>query len=30
MKTAFIYSDDFAKYDYGLGHPLVTSHNKLT
>ncbi|GEM_PF-6695297 len=21
MKTAFIYSDDFAKYDYGPEHP---------
>jgi acetoin utilization protein AcuC len=30
MKTAFIYSDDFAKYDYGLGHPLKPFRLKLT
>jgi acetoin utilization protein AcuC len=29
MKTAFIYSDDFAKYDYGRGHPLKTFRLKL-
>ncbi len=30
MKTAFIYSDDFAKYDYGVGHPLKPFRLKLT
>src|SRR5271169_1991722 len=30
MKTAFIYSDDFAKYDYGQGHPLKPFRLKLT
>jgi histone deacetylase 1/2 len=30
MKTAFICSDDFAKYDYGLGHPLKPFRLKLT
>jgi len=30
MKTAFIYSDDFAKYDYGPGHPLKPFRLKLT
>jgi acetoin utilization protein AcuC len=30
MKTAFIYSDDFAKYDYGRGHPLKPFRLKLT
>jgi acetoin utilization protein AcuC len=30
MKTAFIYSDDFAKYDYGPGHPLKPYRLKLT
>lgn len=30
MKTAFIYSDDFAKYDYGAGHPLKPFRLKLT
>lgn len=30
MKTAFIYSDDFAKYDYGSGHPLKPFRLKLT
>ncbi len=29
MKTAFIYSDDFAKYDYGRGHPLKPFRLKL-
>jgi acetoin utilization protein AcuC len=29
MKTAFIYSDDFAKYDYGPGHPLKPFRLKL-
>jgi acetoin utilization protein AcuC len=30
MKTAFIYSDDFAKFDYGPGHPLKPFRLKLT
>ena len=30
MKTAFIYSDNFAKYDYGPGHPLKPFRLKLT
>lgn len=30
MKTAFIYSEDFAKYDYGRGHPLKPFRLKLT
>jgi len=30
MKTAFIYSDDFAKYDYGPEHPLKPVRLKLT
>jgi acetoin utilization deacetylase AcuC-like enzyme len=30
MKTAFIYSDDFAKYDYGSEHPLKPFRLKLT
>jgi len=30
MKTAFIYSDDFAKYDYGSGHPLKPLRLRLT
>ena len=30
MNTAFIYSDDFAKYDYGPGHPLKPFRLKLT
>ncbi len=30
MRTAFIYSDDFAKYDYGPGHPLKPFRLKLT
>ena len=30
MKTAFIYSDAFAKYDYGPGHPLRSFRLKLT
>jgi acetoin utilization protein AcuC len=30
MKTAFIYSDDFMKYDYGPGHPLKPFRLKLT
>src|SRR5512139_4102263 len=30
MKTAFIYSDDFAKYDYGQGHPLKPFRLRLT
>ncbi len=29
MKTAFIYSDDFAKFDYGTSHPLKTIRLKL-
>jgi acetoin utilization protein AcuC len=30
MKTAFIYADDFAKYDYGPEHPLKPFRLKLT
>lgn len=30
MKTAFIYSEEFAKYDYGPGHPLKPFRLKLT
>lgn len=30
MKTAFIYSDDFARFDYGPGHPLKPFRLKLT
>ena len=30
MKTAFIYTDDFAKFDYGASHPLKTFRLKLT
>jgi acetoin utilization protein AcuC len=30
MKTAFIYSDDFAKYDYGPEHPLKPFRLMLT
>jgi acetoin utilization protein AcuC len=30
MKTAFIYSEDFAKFDYGPGHPLKPFRLKLT
>jgi acetoin utilization protein AcuC len=30
MKTAFIYSDDFAKYEYGPEHPLKPFRLKLT
>jgi acetoin utilization protein AcuC len=30
MKTAFIYTDDFAKFDYGPSHPLKTIRLKLT
>jgi acetoin utilization protein AcuC len=30
MKTAFIYSDDLAKYDYGPEHPLKPFRLKLT
>ncbi len=30
MKTAFIYSDDFAKYNYGPAHPLKPFRLKLT
>jgi acetoin utilization protein AcuC len=30
MKTAFIYSDDFAKYDYGPEHPMKPFRLKLT
>jgi len=30
MKTAFIYSDNFAKYDYGPEHPLKPFRLKLT
>ena len=30
MKTAFIYSDEFAKYDYGPEHPLKPFRLKLT
>ena len=30
MKTAFIYSDELAKYDYGQSHPLKPYRLKLT
>jgi acetoin utilization protein AcuC len=30
MKTAFVYSDEFARYDYGSGHPLKPFRLKLT
>jgi acetoin utilization protein AcuC len=30
MKTAFLYSDDFAGFDYGSGHPLKPFRLKLT
>ncbi|MGE5893642.1 MAG: acetoin utilization protein AcuC [bacterium] len=30
MRTAFIYSDDFAGFDYGASHPLKTFRLKLT
>jgi acetoin utilization protein AcuC len=30
MKTAFIYSDDFARFDYGSSHPLKLVRLKLT
>ena len=30
MKTSFIYSDNFAKYDYGAEHPLRSFRLKLT
>jgi acetoin utilization protein AcuC len=30
MKAAFIYSDDFARFDYGAAHPLKTIRLKLT
>jgi hypothetical protein len=30
MKVAFIYSDDFARYDYGPEHPLKPFRLKLT
>lgn len=30
MKTAFIYSDEFARFDYGAGHPLKPFRLKLT
>jgi acetoin utilization protein AcuC len=30
MKTAFVYSDEFAKFDYGPAHPLKTFRLKLT
>jgi acetoin utilization protein AcuC len=30
MTAAFIYSDDFAKFDYGAAHPLKTFRLKLT
>lgn len=30
MNAAFIYSDDFAKYDYGPGHPLKPFRLQLT
>lgn len=29
MKTAFVYSDEFAKFDYGPAHPLKTFRLKL-
>jgi acetoin utilization protein AcuC len=30
MKTAFVYSDEFARFDYGSGHPLKLFRLKLT
>ncbi len=30
MRTAFLYSDEFAKFDYGPSHPLKTFRLKLT
>jgi acetoin utilization protein AcuC len=30
MRAAFIYSDDFARFDYGAAHPLKTFRLKLT
>ncbi len=30
MKTAYVYSDDFACYDYGASHPLKPARLKLT
>lgn len=30
MKTAFVYSDEFEKFDYGPSHPLKTVRLKLT
>ena len=30
MKTAFVYSDEFARFDYGAGHPLKPIRLKLT
>jgi acetoin utilization protein AcuC len=30
MKTAFVYSDEFARFDYGSGHPLKPFRLKLT
>jgi acetoin utilization protein AcuC len=30
MKTAFVYSDEFEKFDYGPSHPLKTFRLKLT
>jgi len=30
MKTAFIYTDEFARFDYGSGHPLKPFRLKLT
>jgi acetoin utilization protein AcuC len=30
MKTAFVYSDEFSRFDYGASHPLKTFRLKLT
>jgi len=30
MKNAFIYSDEFARFDYGSGHPLKPARLRLT
>ena len=30
MQTAFIYSDEFAKYSYGSGHPMRPVRLRLT
>jgi acetoin utilization deacetylase AcuC-like enzyme len=30
MKTAFVYSDDFAQFSYGSNHPLKPFRLKLT